>query len=549
LRFFDEYGEARWLFFILLAGSVFYLSTFKIFDSDFGWHLSTGRFIWETKTIPSTDVFSFTICGKQWLTYEWLFQLVIFTIYNYFGFAGVILLKASVCCAVFVLMCGSARKANPLIIFLLYGLAFLVMRDGFRERPQIFTYLFTAYFIYIFRTCLTDSSTQGAGTKAALVSLPLVEVLWVNLHGPVAVTGLIIAFIYLAFSKDTANRLKIYILASIALAMFINPHTYRIFSYLFTFYHDKFNVLIAEHLPPRFMPRFYSFYIFTFIIAAVMLAKREKNWSDNILVLCTMAAAYTAVRNVQVFAIIAAPVAAQKISMLSKHWIGDTDKSEIRTPASARIAVIAGSGAILVLLFAFCAKKTDFENSYRPGTAGYRSQCQYAAEFIRACDAKGFSGNIFNDYQLGGYLIWVLYPKHKVFVDGRLVEYGTDFVYKCFNYYKTPGIMERWDKEYNFSAAVLYKSSEYTSRYFDESKDWALVFWDDNSMVYFKRIPANSRFIEDFWYKYIKPGCSPQNYLSQYPKKEVLKELDRAVLSAPNSKMPGVIRKAVEENM
>ncbi len=47
-----------------------------------------------------------------------------------------------------------------------------------------------------------------------------------------------------------------------------------------------------------------------------------------------------------------------------------------------------------------------------------------AAEFVVN---SGITGNMFNSYHFGGYLIYRLYPTQRVFIDGRADMYGDDF--------------------------------------------------------------------------------------------------------------------------
>src|SRR5205823_8717554 len=44
-------------------------------DPGTGWHLTSGRYILETGTIPGQDLFSFTAAGHEWISYCWLFEV------------------------------------------------------------------------------------------------------------------------------------------------------------------------------------------------------------------------------------------------------------------------------------------------------------------------------------------------------------------------------------------------------------------------------------------------------------------------------------------
>jgi hypothetical protein len=67
----------------------------KISDHDVWWHLKTGEIILQTG-IPHTDIFSFTALGNQWVTHEWLAEVVLYFIYKLGGLTALIFLTAIV---------------------------------------------------------------------------------------------------------------------------------------------------------------------------------------------------------------------------------------------------------------------------------------------------------------------------------------------------------------------------------------------------------------------------------------------------------------------
>ncbi len=55
---------------------------------DLPWHLKTGEWILAHRTIPTTDFFSFTRQGLEWLDAQWLFQVIACGAYHLLGAAG-----------------------------------------------------------------------------------------------------------------------------------------------------------------------------------------------------------------------------------------------------------------------------------------------------------------------------------------------------------------------------------------------------------------------------------------------------------------------------
>ena len=60
---------------ILALAFPFLLALEKISESDTFWHLKTGEWIIAHGAVPRVDPFSATVVGKQWLDWEWLFQV------------------------------------------------------------------------------------------------------------------------------------------------------------------------------------------------------------------------------------------------------------------------------------------------------------------------------------------------------------------------------------------------------------------------------------------------------------------------------------------
>ena len=62
-----------------------------ILDPDLWWHLRTGQWIVEHGTVPTTDLFSSYGMGKPWIAYSWLFEVLVYSLYQMFGLVGLVL--------------------------------------------------------------------------------------------------------------------------------------------------------------------------------------------------------------------------------------------------------------------------------------------------------------------------------------------------------------------------------------------------------------------------------------------------------------------------
>src|SRR5260370_476021 len=60
-------------------------------DPDLWWHLKTGEIIWNTHSIPQTDLFSFTTNQHAWTAHEWFSEVTIYGAWRLWGYQGLML--------------------------------------------------------------------------------------------------------------------------------------------------------------------------------------------------------------------------------------------------------------------------------------------------------------------------------------------------------------------------------------------------------------------------------------------------------------------------
>jgi len=87
------------VFAVLVLANAFAAGLRTVSDSDSGWHLATGRYIWEHRTIPSTDVLSFASAGMPWI-YPPFGQVLLYLLYRVGDYAALSWLSALACVGV-----------------------------------------------------------------------------------------------------------------------------------------------------------------------------------------------------------------------------------------------------------------------------------------------------------------------------------------------------------------------------------------------------------------------------------------------------------------
>ena len=85
--FYEERRGTR--VFLALAAGLLYVSQVFLQDPDTHWHIAVGRWIWESHSVPWTDVFSHTFAGADWIAKEWLSQLIFYGAFAAAGWRGV----------------------------------------------------------------------------------------------------------------------------------------------------------------------------------------------------------------------------------------------------------------------------------------------------------------------------------------------------------------------------------------------------------------------------------------------------------------------------
>lgn len=148
------------------------------FDSDLWYHLSHGRQLVESGTIPSGTEFSFLAPDRQRINYYWLFQALVFGIYEQSGYVGLVVSRAMIVAAtlgILAMVLLHRLREPPALARAVALLALVQLVVATRDlllRPHAFSYLFVAWAIWVLEC-----------RRQLLWTLPPTVVLWVNFHG------------------------------------------------------------------------------------------------------------------------------------------------------------------------------------------------------------------------------------------------------------------------------------------------------------------------------------------------------------------------------
>jgi hypothetical protein len=246
--------------------------------------------------------------------------------------------------------------------------------------------------------------------------------LWANLHGGF-VMGL--GFLGLLLLSDLADRSYAtakhtsLVLIGAFLAAAINPYTYRLWIYPFTYFlgDNSSLAVIQEWQSPTFFHNLGSLPFAFAVLGLLALGPGRKPdlWRLGLLLTFT-ALALQSVRHEAEFALVLPVVAAE---VLTERWsIKDWPRRPAGTMAT-RLHLLAGASLTAVVISLVLSRGLQTGHEPRTDTA-LMPYPVAGATFV----AENYpQARMFNEYGWGGYLISAL-PNDKVFIDGRADLYG-----------------------------------------------------------------------------------------------------------------------------
>lgn len=450
------------------------------------------------------DPFSVSALGRPWIDVHWLFQLLAFGVYQAGGYLGLVLAKAALVAAgAAVLARAVAREAPAWAFPLPFVTALFLARHLLPVRPIVLTLLLLALFFAILETFRRE------GRPRILLWLPVLQIAWVNLQG-LAAFGPALVGAYLAgalatvwlggkrwfpFLPESAPwRPLALALAGCAAASFVSPYGARAallpFQLLLRITPSGANVFaaeVAENIPPFVLERTAPEQIghFKWYLAALALtfalARGRLVLSRLLVVLGLVVLALMANRNVLLLYWLGTPIAVMNAAPALRTLL-----------AHRRTAVAAGIVAALSFLAvgALVVMAAAREPSLRVPTP-----FRFPTESARVLAAREGGGTVFAPDHQGGYLIWTLHPRHRPYLDTRLILRTAAQYAEYLDVVDHPERFDAFQARHRFDHVVL--PTGYPDRYLGlvahlaRSRDWTLVY-TDGSEVLFARDPAGA---------------------------------------------------------
>lgn len=486
-----------WLLILAGLAVILLVGIRTIGNADFWSHLAAGRWIAENG-IPREDVFSYTAAGNAWIDGSWLYDRVLFCLWNLGGGALVILAHALAAAAAFALLVPVVRRwagsgSIALALIVCSWLLFPRLVIG----PHVLALVFAAAFVAVL-------SRARAAWAAWAVIAPL-QVLWANIHlsfllGPVICAVFAVQRYFRGRSGDVEeggalafNTLVAIAVASLVLPV-VNPYHVRIYGHVFGLVGAMMGSMAREWISP-FSSQFVrsigvrNVVTITLIIGAggLVAERRRLPLALTILAIGSAFAVVFSIWYTDFFAVLAFPFLA-----LSLRAIGDALGGLIRKLLGSELPVLSLAGGALALLLAAATAGGLVTNACYTD-AGSASGFGFGVEddlFPGAAGAvighAAFPDRVFNLPTDGGYLAWQ-YPSKRVFMDSRMDVYGREIFElggQCL-----AGVDKAWDEldsRWGTSAAIFnctVPGAAFTARAMLQGGRWVMVYFDGTSVV------------------------------------------------------------------
>ena len=475
-------------------------------DADIGWHIRNGDHILTTHSVPHADYFSYTLAGRPWYAWEWLYDVVVSKMHSHAGLDGVVLLSSFLGALTFAWLFRLALKLSGNLV-VAGGLTLLSATAAsihLLARPHLVTWLLTlAWFEQV--------SSYQRGERRHLFLLPALMPAWVNLHGGflVGVALLAVAVAANLWTRYTAaapesrrharERLRhLSLVFSLTLvATLLNPYGYRLYIHLYSYLGDRFLMdNISEFLSPDFhLAQVKTFALLLIATLVALAVKKNRTAPLDVLVLGISAwIGLYATRNIPIASILLTLTIAPILGGAIRESMHDGGTAEwLRTLAeksegfSSRI--IATDGRLRGHAFAAVATVTLVVVGLRPG----RTELAFDAKKMPVQAAEYMAAHNIRNHFLspdgwGGYLIYRLYPDVRMMIDDRHDFYGPEYVR---DYMKTVRSGYGWRDLLDAKAVnwVLVPPDYPLANTLKAVPDWKVVY-DDGTAIIFTRAGA-----------------------------------------------------------
>jgi hypothetical protein len=494
------------LFVLFLSlASLFLLAyaALPIFDPDFWWHLKTGELMSQRGWLLQSDPFTFVeddlASTREQLVLKgyWLWQIITYRFYVTFGLHGIFLVKLFSAVAMFGVVGYEMylQRVNRLVALSIMALGFILLSAQYPlERPQVFSFVFATVLLG-FLTKIREGGRFG-------LALPLLMVIWANVHGGFLIGDLILlcfAVGALFEYRHDVPRLQHILLWSVfgVAASLINPTGALVFGELFTLYNSELMDSVIEY---RSTWRVFQSGQYLVAILWLLMALygfcywiSRRHYFPELLValfLGYLSCAHN--RNIGFFALAMLPMIARNVQCSFPKFGGKRH--------------VLGLFIVVLCMTGFLWQGNKLRQSHSSTRLVSSWFPEQLSEFILS---SGIEGKMLNHYDFGGYLIWKLYPDYLVFIDGRGISQqvhsdwmalGASSLKELNGRKKFEVLLDQYDIDFVVQPLIQFETGRLVPllKFLLVKSDWTPVYVDRQSWILVRKTVKNSVVINRY---------------------------------------------------
>ncbi|MBF0483693.1 MAG: hypothetical protein HQL25_03195 [Candidatus Omnitrophica bacterium] len=523
---FKSFGWIKCILFIWLTLllAVFYCPRIQLHTADLGRHIKNGEILFTQHKLVSTNFYSYTEPQYSAINHHWASGAVFYLMWKCAGFYGLSLFYMMILLLAFGIVFFSAVRFSNFWVVLFYSvLCMPLIVTRLEIRPEGFSFLFLTIMFSLLWFDYKKKLPSGW-----IWIIVLLQVLWVNFHiyfifGPVLVGAFLInKFIDRDWRGAPAH---IYLLLAVMFACLINPYglkgaiepfnIFREYGYMLV---ENQTVLFMQKRFPQIGTYLYFEIVFGIAVFIWLLSVISKFFKKYIalfvIFLFFSLIAWKMIRGIHVWGLIAIPI----LSAITYDWllcqkmkiirvvltfmavlgvtglaVGSITRETIYSPYNRSFLSVLVPESVQGWWF----PKVIAKFGILPGTV---PGADLAADFFKN---NRLQGPIFNNYDIGGYLIYHLFPE-RVFVDNRPEAYSVEFFQDLFVPMQEDE--NKWreiDSKYHFNVIFFYRhdltpwGQPFLIKRINDPQ-WAPVFVDGYTLILLKRNWVNQDLIKKY---------------------------------------------------
>ena len=462
-------------------------------DPDLWGHIRAGQAILEQGRIILRDMYSYSAFGQLYGNHEWLTELLMASIYNHGFVIGLKLWKFTCVALTFGFLAAGLSETGASAAVQLYTLmctaVALILEMQFR--PQLLTFLLFAAVLMI----LARHNYRGSARIWLVIPI---AALWANLHGGfvigIGTLGIYTAVVGvqdLVAEKGVKRTLRLALITLAATLVtlatpwgislwheVIRPVFSPTIRTLIVDWHPLTLVLAEQWKQGHLGILFYVFVFGLMGTLAITFALTPKGGDLPLVAIAAMMslAAFSAARNIPLAAIALTLPVARHVSLVVGGLRERAAAQGVRfeeAPVRSRVNqwMVVAVAIALGISFGLFSPQLRTLDVYPTGAVAFMERHR-------------FSGNVLNDFNWGGYLIWHLTPASKVFLDGRYdtvysVTEINDYLQFYFDRPEGSRVLSVYPHDF-----VLIPARAAAFRLMTTATGWALIYKDEDSALF-----------------------------------------------------------------